>query len=84
VSEATSPAVAIVPTTSGKGYYLIFADGGVFSYGDAWFWGSMGDEELNAPIVDGAITPTGKGYWLLGADGGVFAFGDARFYGTPV
>ena len=82
VSEQTSPAVAIVPIPSGQGYYLVFADGGVFSYGDAHFWGSMAGQELNAPIVDAAVTESGEGYWLLGADGGVFAFGNAGFFGT--
>ena len=83
MSEPTSPAVAIVPTASGRGYYLVFADGGVFAYGDAPFLGSMGGEELNSPVVSAAVTPSGEGYWLLGADGGVFAFGDAGFFGTP-
>lgn len=76
-------AVAILSTKSGGGYYIIFADGGVFAYGDADFYGSMGSEILNAPVVDGAITPSGGGYWLLAADGGIFCFGDADFYGSP-
>ena len=27
------------------------SDGGIFSYGDAGFYGSMGGKPLNAPIV---------------------------------
>ena len=77
------PAVAILPTKSGNGYHLVFTDGGVFTYGDAVFFGSMGDQDLNAPIVAAAGTPTGDGYWLLAADGGVFCFGDANFFGSP-
>ena len=80
--DLTSPAVAIIPTKSGRGYYLVTADGGVFSFGDAEFFGSMGGEWLNAPIVSAVATPSGNGYWLLGADGGVFCFGDANFFGT--
>jgi hypothetical protein len=34
----------------GGGYYLVAADGGVFSYG-APFLGSMGGEALNASVV---------------------------------
>jgi hypothetical protein len=83
VPDSIHPAVAILPTKSGKGYHLIFADGGVFTYGDAVFFGSTGDEELNAPIVSAASTPSRDGYWLLAADGGVFCFGDADFYGAP-
>jgi hypothetical protein len=84
VPDLTYQAVAIVPTKSGQGYHLVFADGGVFSYGDAAFYGSMGGEPLNAPIVSAAATPSGEGYWLLAADGGVFCFGDAGFFGGPL
>jgi len=76
------PAVAIVPTHSGIGYYIIASDGGVFTFGDAQFFGSMGGQNLAAPIANAALTPSGLGYWLLGADGGVFAFGDAIFCET--
>jgi hypothetical protein len=58
------------------------ADGGVFAFGDAQFYGSLGGIHLNQPIVGIAGTPDGEGYWLVGADGGVFAFGDAQFYGS--
>ena len=58
------------------------ADGGVFTLGDAAFYGSMGGKALNAPIVGMASTPDGHGYWLVAADGGVFSFGDAAFYGS--
>jgi hypothetical protein len=83
VSNVVHQAVALFPTKSGMGYYLVFADGGVFCYGDAEFRGSMGGDDLNAPVVSGALTPSGEGYWLIGADGGVFCFGDADFYGSP-
>jgi hypothetical protein len=83
VPQPADAAVAIVPTKSGEGYYIVFADGGVFSYGDAVYHGSMGGEVLHAPVVSAVCTPTGKGYWLLAADGGVFCFGDAEFFGTP-
>ena len=61
----------------GNGYWLAGADGGVFSYGDAGFFGSMAGHALNKPIVGIVATADGNGYWLIGADGGVFAFGDA-------
>jgi len=75
-------AVAATGGTSGQGYWLAASDGGVFSYGDAGFFGSMGGTRLNRPIVAMAATPTGDGYWLVAADGGVFSFGDAVFYGS--
>ena len=36
------PMVGIASTPDGKGYWLVAADGGVFSFGDAGFYGSMG------------------------------------------
>lgn len=75
-------AVEICPTPSGAGYWVAAADGGVFCFGDAVFYGSLGDFDLEAPIVGMAATPSGCGYWLLAADGGVFTFGDAEFYGS--
>ena len=64
-------------TADGRGYWLVAADGGIFAFGDAGFYGSMGGQPLNAPVVDLAPTPDGRGYWLVATDGGVFAFGDA-------
>ena len=64
------------------GYWLVAADGGVFSYGGAPFAGSAGAIRLAAPIVGMAATPTGRGYWLVAADGGVFTYGDAVFAGS--
>ncbi|MFM9481598.1 hypothetical protein, partial [Streptomyces scabiei] len=34
-------AITLVPTPSGKGYWILGADGGVFSFGDAAFHGSL-------------------------------------------
>ena len=38
-------------TPSGKGYWLLGRDGGVFSFGDARFYGSTGGMHLNKPII---------------------------------
>ncbi len=66
----------------GEGYWLASADGGVFTGGDAAFYGSLGTLHLVGPVIAIAPTPDGKGYWLAAMDGGVFAFGDAGFYGS--
>ena len=39
------------PTPDGKGYWVSASDGGVFAFGDAQFYGSMGGQVLNTPIV---------------------------------
>jgi hypothetical protein len=64
------------------GYWLVASDGGIFTFGDAGFYGSTGGIKLNKPIVGMAPTPDGKGYWLVASDGGIFTFGDAGFYGS--
>jgi hypothetical protein len=76
------PAVGIAATPSHDGYWVVGSDGGVFSFGDARFFGSTGAIALVRPIVGMASTPSGHGYWLVADDGGVFSFGDAHFYGS--
>ncbi len=81
-TEPRSPVVAMAPTPSGRGYWQVASDGGVFSFGDAGFFGSMGGAPLQRPIVGMAATRSGGGYWLVASDGGIFAFGDAAFLGS--
>ncbi len=70
------------PAPPRPGYWLVAADGGIFSFGDARFFGSTGALTLNRPVVGMAATPHGGGYWLVASDGGIFSFGDARFFGS--
>ncbi len=78
------------PTTAGSttadspedGYTMAASDGGIFSFGQAGYYGSEGGKPLNSPIVGIARTPDGKGYWEVASDGGIFTFGDAHFYGS--
>jgi hypothetical protein len=72
----------IASTPDGAGYWLVGIDGGVFAYGDAAFYGSMGGQAVNTPVDGIARTSDGHGYWLVSYDGGVFAFGDAQFSGS--
>ena len=67
---------------SGRGYWQLGADGGIFTFGAAQFHGSMGGVRLNAPVVGLAATDGGAGYWEVATDGGIFAFGDAPFHGS--
>ena len=80
---STSRSSAWPPTPSGRGYWLVASDGGIFTFGDARFYGSTGS--LPAQSTDRRHAPrrrTGRGYWLVATDGGIFTFGDARFYGS--
>ncbi len=75
---------ALSGQTSGGvgGYWLDAADGGVFSFGNAKFFGSMGGTPLNQPVVGMSGTHDSGGYWEVAADGGIFSFGDAEFHGS--
>jgi hypothetical protein len=65
-----------------SGYWMVASDGGVFNYGLAGFFGSMGGKPLNSPMVALAPTANGNGYWEVASDGGVFCFGNAHFFGS--
>jgi hypothetical protein len=78
----THPVVGISPTPDGQGYREVASDGGVFTFGDAGFFGSAGNVPLAKPVVGMAPTPDGLGYWLVASDGGIFTYGDAGFYGS--
>ncbi len=87
----TAPIVGIASTPDGNGYWLVGADGGVFNFGDAGFYGNTytdgltglkGSHSLNMPVMGIMATADGGGYWLVAKDGGVFNFGDAGFAGS--
>ena len=68
VAAATSTAgqsQTLALAASSPAYDMVASDGGIFSFGDATFYGSMGGTVLNKPIVGMASTPDGKGYWLV-------------------
>ena len=67
------------PSGGLSGYWVVAPDGGIFTFGEATFFGSTGGIRLNPPILGLAATPAGDGYWLVAADGGIFTFGDAEF-----
>jgi Big-like domain-containing protein len=77
-----TPVIPPAPPATGSGYRLVAANGSVYAYGTAPFYGSMGGKTLNQPIVGTASTPGDGGYWLVASDGGIFAFGNAAFYGS--
>ena len=76
------PVVSMASTKDGHGYWLAASDGGIFTFGDAQFYGSLGSKRLAQPIVGITATPSGKGYRMVARDGGIFDFGDAKFYGS--
>lgn len=66
----------IVGTPSGNGYYIVKADGGVFSFGDAVFYGSTGGKRPGGHNATGlalSLNAGGdvNGYWMVFEDGRV-------------
>jgi hypothetical protein len=85
IKDATP--TGIVGTPSGKGYYIVMNDGGVYSFGDAVFYGSTGGKRPGGHAATGlalSLNAVGDvtGYWMVFEDGGVFTFGDAPFLGS--
>ncbi|MBW3590150.1 MAG: hypothetical protein KY429_12130 [Actinobacteria bacterium] len=64
------------------GYWLAASDGGIFTFGNAPFFGSAGSIRLVQTIVGMSSTPDRGGYWLVARDGGIFTYGNARFFGS--
>ena len=71
------PIVGIASTPSGRGYWLVAHDGGMFTFGDAEFHGSAVRRHLRRPIVAMTATPSGHRHRLVSDDGRVFSHSDA-------
>lgn len=68
-------------TPDGRGYWMLARDGGLFTYGDASFYGSAFGHVIGTAqsIV---ASPTGRGYWIQTTSGQIFRFGDAVWRGA--
>ena len=63
-------------------YWMVTADGTVFSIGAPASSTARLGIGLARPVVGMAAAPARDGYWLVASDGGVFAVGGARFHGS--
>ena len=70
------------PAPPNSSYWLVASDGGIFTFGNAGFYGSAGGLPLVRPVVAMAPTASKDGYWLVASDGGIFSYGDAAFHGS--
>jgi hypothetical protein len=84
LSESSARPIDLCATPSDSGYWVLDHAGGVFSFGDAAFFGSIPGLGLAHPVDTVAMqsTTTGNGYWLIDRAGGVYAFGDAGYFGS--
>ncbi len=81
-ANLNAPVVGMTATSDGHGYWSVAADGGVFSFGDAGFFGSEAGTALAVAVVGMAATPDSRGYWLVTDVGSTYNFGDAISYGS--
>src|SRR5437763_429026 len=79
---ASSWVGAVGAAEATAGYWFVAADGGVFNFGTAGFFGSAGGSPVGAPVVGMATTPSGEGYWLVSGAGVVLNYGDAAWFGS--
>jgi hypothetical protein len=89
VTDSAAPAATVQESLSvtiapyrPHGYWLVAGDGGVFSFGQAHFYGSTGSLRLQRPVMGMTVTGDRAGYWMVATDGGLFAFGDATYHGS--
>jgi ribosomal protein L24E len=73
--------IVTTPVESNQGFWLLGRDGGIFSFGTAGFYGSIGNIPLQKQIVSMATKPDSSGYWFVGSDGSIYAY-KAPFWGS--
>lgn len=69
-------------TPDSKGYWLVAADGGVFAFGNANYYGSGAVLAQPPPVNSFMRTGLGEGYWLSAFDGPVLPFQSAPYFGS--
>jgi hypothetical protein len=75
-------ATRLAEAPNAAGYWLVGADGAVYAFGGAHYYGGMAGLHLNSPITGIVPSSDGRGYWLVAKDGGVFSYGDAPYVGS--
>ena len=73
--------IETAPVASNEGFWLLGKDGGVFSFGTAKYYGSIGYLGGARQVVSMAADPDHEGYWFVGPDGGIYAY-KAPFWGS--
>ena len=61
---------------------MVAADGGIFTFGDARYFGSWANQNLPDAVVGLLPTPDGGGYSIVTTDGVVLGLGDAQVFGS--
>ena len=75
------PIVGMGSTLSGLGYWLVASDGGIFTFGDAQFFGSAPGRNSNSDFIEILTSRVTSGYALVSTAGEVLNFGDMELQG---
>ena len=74
-SRLSEPIVGMAATPDGRGYWLVASDGGVFTFGDAGFFGSTAGSADRNPVVGLYSNLGGHGYSVVDSAGRCTTFG---------
>ncbi len=75
---ATTPAVDLVPTPDGQGYWVLLQNGQIATVGDATSLGQLSSAQIGtSQALSLTVTPDGQGYTILTSTGRGYSFGDA-------
>ena len=66
------------------GYNILTSFGGIYSFGDAQYFGNLIDHGYPGPAIGLAETPNGGGYDILTTFGGIYSFGNAQYFGNLI
>ncbi|HEC09476.1 MAG TPA: hypothetical protein ENI86_07905 [Acidimicrobiales bacterium] len=77
------PGVSLVAPVNGmvaygNGYLMVASDGGIFNFSDRDFLGSLGGQNLPAPIIGVAPVPGGSTVQVMGRSGGTLGLAGGR------
>ena len=64
------------------GYNILTSFGGIYSFGNATYYGNLIDHGYPGPTVGLAETQRGHGYEILNTSGAIYSFGDAGYFGS--
>ncbi len=76
--KLVSPIAGINATSNGRGYWLVAADGGIFTFGNAGFFGSVGGGCMPTDTVALISNKNINGYFIATRDGQVRAFSPSQ------
>jgi hypothetical protein len=84
-SAPPGPLVSIAGKSDGSGYWVLRADGGVYHYGSANWYGAPDTVSggITSPAAAIAAAPDGHGYWVATRAGTVYSYGSAHYKGHP-